>query len=761
MSVDSRGSAATELTISGMRCAGCVGAVERALAAVPGVSAAQVNFANHTASVTGAATAETLVAAVRSAGYDAAEIEQENDADHPADREHQRVRELLTKSAVAGAVGGPLMALGMSGVLPGLDARAFWLAVAAICAVTMAYAGRHFFVSSWNALRHGTATMDTLVSLGTGSAWLYSTLIALEPTLVPDGARHVYFEAAVIIIAFVNLGQALEARARMRTSSAIRRLVDLQPDMATVVGDGGETRRPVSTIAVGEQIRVRPGERVALDGEIIDGESYVDESMISGEPVPVAKQAGDEVTGGTLNTNGTFVFRASRVGSDTALARIVQLVREAQGSKPAIGRLVDRVAAVFVPAVLVVAVAAVVLWYVLGPQPPYSYMLVTGMSVLVIACPCALGLATPISIMVGVGRAAESGALIRSGDALQLTGKLDVLVLDKTGTITQGRPAVTEVVTAEAWDENDLLRLAASLESASEHPLAGAIVTAARDRDLELTAPRAFASVVGGGVRGTCGDRLVAVGNDRVNADSPTLDSTLRRHLERLQADARTVVTVTVDGAVAGLIAISDSVRPDAAAAIERIRALGVDTVMLTGDQEASARAVARVVGIDQVFAEVLPEHKAQKVSELQAKGARVGMVGDGINDAPALARAHVGLAIGTGTDVAIESADVTIMGSSLHAVADAIEISRATVRNIRQNLFGAFVFNTIGIPLAAGLFYPLTGWLLSPMFAGAAMALSSVTVVSNANRLRWFRPHRPEAAADHKARSATLARAS
>ncbi len=742
------------LSIEGMRCAGCVGAVERALDAMPGVSEARVNFADHTATVSATASDEDLIRAVRAAGYDALSIRPTDPPERRAEEEHAKYRELVTQALVAGAVGLPLMALGMAGVLPGLESRALWLGIGGICAATMVFSGRHFFVNAWKSMRRGTATMDSLVSLGTGSAWLYSTLVAAYPETVPTGARHVYFEAAVIIICFVNLGQALEVRARQRTSKAIRHLMDLQPDTATVVRNGVETRLPVDRIRPGNMIRVRPGERVPLDGEIVDGQSYVDESMLTGEPLPVGKSPGAEVTGGTLNTTGTFVFRATRVGSETALARIVRLVREAQGSKPAIGRLVDRVAAFFVPAVLLIALTTVMTWFFLGPQPPYSYMLVTGMSVLVIACPCALGLATPISIMVGIGRAAEAGALIRSGDALQQAGELSVVVFDKTGTITQGRPSVVEIVAADGRREDEILRLAASVEIASEHPLARAVVDAAHSRRLELTTATEFTAVPGGGVRGTCAGLVVAVGNARVHGDVAASSPNLGQHFERLTSEARTVVSVSIDGTISGLIAISDAIKPDAAAAIARLHAHGVDTVMLTGDQESAALAVARSVGIEKVIAGVLPERKEKTIASLQEGGIRVGMVGDGINDAPALARADVGMAIGTGTDVAIESADVTIMGSSLHAVVDAIEVSQATVRNIRQNLFGAFVFNALGIPLAAGVLYPISGWLLSPMFAGAAMALSSVTVVSNANRLRLFRTRRPREALliDHRA---------
>ena len=734
------------LSIGGMSCAGCVASVERALRGVPGVSEAAVNFAEHTATVAGAVRAEALVQAVRAAGYEAAVLA--GDEDEQGGREAEEFahyRRLLRKAAAAAAVGAPLLAAGLAGRLPPLAPGAgqiFWIAAGLVTAAVMYYAGRHFFTGAWQAFRRHEANMDTLIALGTGTAWTFSMLVALWPEVVPAAARHAYFEAAAVIIALINLGGALEMRARGKTSEAIRRLMGLRPRTARVVRDGREQDVPIQEVGLGETVRVRPGEKIPVDGEIIDGTSSVDESMLTGEPMPVEKGPGDWVTGGTLNKGGTFLFRARRIGADTALARIIALVRQAQNAKPAIGRLADRVAAVFVPAVLIVAVLTFLAWYNFGPEPRASYVLLTTMTVLIIACPCALGLATPISIMVGVGQAARYGVLIRNGEALQQARRLTTVVLDKTGTVTAGRPAVTAVVPAPGHGEARVLALAAALEQGSEHPLAEAVTAAARERGLAVPAAAEFTAVAGHGVRGRVDGHTVLAGSARFMNREGVDTAPLARAAARLAEQAATPVYVAVDGALAGVLGVADPVKPDAAAAIARLHRLRLKVVMLTGDQRATAEAVARQVGIDRVIPEVLPEQKAEEVARLQARGEVVAMVGDGINDAPALARADVGYAIGSGTDVAMESADVTLMRGSLHGVADAIHVSRATVRNIKQNLLGAFAYNTLGIPVAAGVLYPLLGdaGLLNPMIAGAAMALSSVTVVGNANRLRLLR---------------------
>ncbi|MBT8108291.1 MAG: heavy metal translocating P-type ATPase [Gammaproteobacteria bacterium] len=725
-----------------MSCAGCVSRVEKALQAAPGVSAAVVNFAEHTATVEGDVDADALVAAVVDTGFEAAELRGIDDLAEKEAAEHEHYRDLLKKAAVAAALGAPQFVFGMAGWLPDIaSGRPFWFVIGLLTLAMLAYSGGHFFTGALKLARRREANMDTLIALGTGTAWAYSMIILALPGLVPEMARHAYFEAAAIIIAFINLGSALEMRARGKTSEAIKRLIGLQPRTARVVRDGVEQDIPIENVGLEETLRVRPGERIAVDGEIIEGRSSIDESMLTGEPIPVEKSAGDSVVAGTINKTGSFLFVAQRIGKDTALARIIAMVRKAQASKPEIGRLVDRVAAVFVPAVILVAILTFVAWFTLGPAgQELSYAVVTAMTVLIIACPCALGLATPISIMIGVGKAAEFGALIRNGDALQLAGRLDTIVLDKTGTVTEGRPSVTAIHPAGGRGEDELLRVAASLEQASEHPLAEAVVLAARDRQIDLAAAEDFAAIAGHGAEARVDGRKILVGSRKFMDDRGVDVSPIHAAAAELASTAATPVYVAVDNAAAGVIGIADAIKTDSPQAIAALCESGLRVVLLTGDNRATAEAVAREVGIDEVLAEVLPEEKADKVAELQQGGGRVGMVGDGINDAPALARADVGFAIGTGTDVAIESADITLMGGSLQGVVDAIAVSKATVRNIKQNLFGAFIYNTLSIPIAAGVLYGLLGVLLNPMIAGAAMAMSSVTVVSNANRLRLIK---------------------
>lgn len=741
------------LSIAGMSCAGCVASVEKALQAVPGVETATVNFAEHTAVVTGDVTPEALTAAVKAAGYDAAELRGIDDGSEREAVERAQYRRLLQRAAMAAAVGFPLFVAGLAGWLPDIEAgRGFWLGVGLLTLGVLIVAGGHFFTGAWKAFVHHDANMDTLIALGTGSAWLFSMAVLIWPEAVPSLARHAYFEAAAIIIAFINFGSAMEMRARGRTSEAIRKLIGLQPRTARVVRDGKEQDVPIDQVGLDETLRVRPGERIPVDGVILEGHSSVDESMLTGEPLPVEKGPGDEVVAGTINARGTFLFRSTRIGADTVLAQIIEMVRTAQASKPAIARLVDRVAGVFVPSVMIVAVVAFLAWYNLAPDLGVGYAVVAAMTVLIIACPCALGLATPISIMVGVGRAAEMGILIRNGDALQQIGRLTTVVLDKTGTVTAGRPEVTDLVPVQGVTPADLLADAASLEAVSEHPLAAAITAAAESRELSLSPVEGFESRTGRGVTGTVAGRRVYFGNAALMREAGVDIASLQAQAEELAALGRTPVFLAVDGVLRGLVAVADPVKPDSAAAIARLHDLGLKVVMLTGDVRATAEAVAKQVGIDEVVAEVHPEDKDRVVADYQARGEVVAMVGDGINDAPALARADVGIAIGTGTDIAIESADITLMGGSLHGVADAIALSRATVRNIKQNLFGAFVYNVIGIPIAAGALYPVTGMMLSPILAGAAMAASSVTVVSNANRLRWFRSPRFRSQTEKKA---------
>ena len=734
-----------KLAIDGMRCAGCVSAVETALHGVQGVEDANVSFAEHTAAVQGSASPAQLILAVTKAGYGASEILDEEKADNDREAEAlSRYRQLLHKSWFALAVAIPALGVGLPAMLglgghPLMQAASPWLALLTLA--VMLVSGPQFFVGMWKALRGGHATMDTLIALGMAAAWGYSALATFAPSLFPAGTAEPFWDVIPVVIGLVVLGQALEMRARGRASAAIKRLIGLRPKTARVVRDGHEIDIPLTEVRVGATLRVRPGEKIAVDGRVIEGHSSVDASMLTGEPMPVAVGVESQVTGGTLNTSGTFLYIATHVGQETALARIIALVRQAQGAKPAIGRLADRIAGVFVPVVLAIAASAFALWYFIGPAPQLNYAMVVAVSVLVIACPCALGLATPIAVMVGVGKAAEYGILIRNGDALQQAGRLTTVVLDKTGTVTQGHPTVTAIVPIAGHDAQTLLQLAASLESGSEHPLAEAIAQAAQSRHLALQPADHFNALAGHGVQGEVAGQTLLLGNRQLMQRQGIDCAPLQAESDRLAAEAATPVFVAINGQLAGLIAIADPIKPDSRAAIERLHALGLKVVLLTGDQAATAQAVAAQLGIDTVFAEVLPQDKDQKIAELMAQGEVVGMVGDGINDAIALTRANVGFAIGTGTDVAIESADLTLMSGSLHGVPNAIAISRATIRNIRQNLFGAFIYNLLGIPVAAGALYPFFGMLLNPMMAGAAMAMSSVTVVSNAGRLRLFKP--------------------
>ncbi|WP_444937167.1 heavy metal translocating P-type ATPase [Microbulbifer sp. JMSA004] len=737
-------SAPTVFRLSGVNCAGCINKIETAVKAVAGVTDARVNLSDKILSVYGPAEAESCIEAVRGAGY-GAELLRSSEREQRAEQREQtqrHYRQQLWRSAFALGVGVPMMAWGLITDKVSVNTPAEQLAWGVMGLITLAvlvFCGGNFFSGAWKALRHHNATMDTLVALGTGTAWLFSMIVVLVPHLLPEAARHVYFEASAMIIGLISLGQALEIRARGRTSAAVEKLLELQDTSARVLRDGREVDLPIEQVQQGDQLRVRPGEKIPVDGTVLEGRSLVDESMLTGEPVPVKKAEGDSLAAGTLNKNGSLLFRADKVGSDTRLAQIIEMVKNAQSSRVPIARLADKISGIFVPVVMIIALVAALVWFNLGPDPRVAHMLVVLTSVLIIACPCALGLATPMSVMVGVGKGAEYGVLVRNGKALQQSCTLDVLVVDKTGTLTEGSPRLTDI--DSDGDSDELLRLVASLEQGSEHPLAEAIVTAAHDKNLELQSPANFEAITAHGVSGDIGGSRVLLGNTKLmQKEAISLDAWNER-AATLAAAGRTVMYAAVDGKLRGIIAVADPIRADAQAAIERLSKLGLRIEMLTGDNHGSAEAVARQLGIDRVHAELLPEDKEGIVAELQKKGERVGMVGDGINDAPALARADVGFAIGAGTDVAIESADVTLMRSSLHGVANAVELSRATLHNIKQNLFGAFIYNTLGIPIAAGVLYPITGMLLSPIVAGGAMALSSLTVVSNANRLRFFKP--------------------
>ncbi|WDE07116.1 copper-translocating P-type ATPase [Thalassomonas viridans] len=738
-------SKALYLSIEGMSCAGCVASIEKAIKGVDSVTSATVNFAEHTATVEGDIAAGAVIAAIRSAGYQARELGGSHDEAEKEEAEFAYYRQLLKRAAFAALVGAPLFIAGMAGLLPPLTADngpLFWWGIALATLAVMVYSGGHFFLGAVKSVRQHNANMDLLIALGTGTAWLYSLAIVIRPELVPALAQHVYFEAAAVILALINLGSALEMRARGKTSQAIKQLIGLQPKTACVVRDNGEVNMLIEALVPGDIIRVKPGERIAVDGIVTRGHSRLDESMISGEPMAVQKQPGDRVLAGTINKSGSFLFQAERIGKDTTLAQIIDMVRTAQSSKPAIGRLVDKIAAIFVPAVLIVAVLTLLAWLNFsGSEQALTYAVVTMMTVLIIACPCALGLATPISIMAGVGKAALSQILIRNGDALQQAGRLDTIVLDKTGTVTRGRPDVTKVLPLGSWQQETLLLWAASAEAGSEHPLAEAIVLAAKAQQLSMLPVSDFEAVAGQGISAKVEAKSVLLGTRKLMQSHDIDIRALSGQAEELEQQANTVIFIAVGGEPAGIIGVADVIKDDSVAAVKRMQRLGLEVMLLTGDNYATANAVARQLGIDKVIAEVLPQEKAGQIARLQESGKTLAMVGDGINDAPALALADVGFAIGTGTDVAIESADITLMSGSLHGVADAVEISRATVKNIKQNLFGAFIYNGLGIPVAAGVLFPFTGVLLNPMLAGAAMALSSLTVVSNANRLRFFKP--------------------
>jgi P-type Cu+ transporter len=615
-----------------------------------------------------------------------------------------------------------------------------WVQLALITPV-MFYVGWPIHRTGWLALSHRSADMNSLITLGTTAAYGYSLVITVAPSLVPAGVRGVYFETTGVILTLILLGRLIETRAKAGTGEAIRELLGLQARTARVIRDGAEAEIPVEDVVVGDKVVIRPGEKIPVDAVVLSGSSAVDESMVTGEPMPVAKRPGDRVIGATINTTGSLRVRADKVGADTMLAQIVQMVQQAQASKAPIQRLADAVSGYFVPAVIALAIATFAAWFTAGPAPAFTLALVSAIAVLIIACPCALGLATPLSIQVGTGKGARSGILIRSAEALETACKLDTIVLDKTGTVTAGKPVLTDVRPAQPWGDDELVSLVAAAEADSEHPLAAAIVAGARQRGATVPAAATFRSVTGKGVEATVNGRPVLVGSARLLAGAGIDTTTLEAVAAELSEQGKTPVLAAVDGQPGGVLAVADPVKDDSAAAIAALRRTGLEVVMLTGDNRKTAAAIARQTGIGRVLAEVLPEHKAAEIRRLQGEGRKIGMVGDGINDAPALAAADVGLAIGTGTDVAIEAADVTLISGSLAGVVTAISLSKATMRNIRQNLFFALAYNSTGIPIAAGILYPFFGIRLSPIIAAAAMALSSLSVVGNANRLRRYHP--------------------
>ena len=758
------------LKLRGMSCASCARNIEDSIRSVPGVNECNVNFGAEQATVTYDSRITDVGAiqdAVDAAGYSA--VPMQDDVLAPEDDTERRERQVenrqLTRKIWVSGIVSAILVIGSLPMMTGLPIPFIpawmdnsWLQLV-LTAPVLFWCGSSFFINAGKALKRHTATMDTLVEIGTGTAYLYSLFPTFFPQwfiaqgLTPD----VYFEAASVIIALILLGRLLENRAKGQTSEAIRKLMGLGAKTARVIRGDREIDIPIAEVVLGDIILIRPGEKIPVDGEIVEGASTIDEAMVTGESIPVKKHPGNEVIGATINKTGSFKFRATRIGKDTFLAQIVKLVQQAQGSKAPIQRLADRVTGWFVPAVIAIAIATFILWYnIMGNV---TMALITTVGVLIIACPCALGLATPTSIMVGTGKGAENGILIKGAESLEMTHKLRAIVLDKTGTITQGKPTVTDFVTVNGVINNNelnLLRLAASVERYSEHPLAEAVVQYAQSQRVQLNDAREFEAIAGSGVRGYVSDRLVQIGTHRWMNELGIDTSNLQKDWERLEYLGKTVIWIAVDRKIEGIMGIADAVKPSSIKAIRALQKMGLEVVMLTGDNRRTADVIAREVGIKRVFAEVRPEQKAATVETIQSEGEGlwsevssdlytprkiVAMVGDGINDAPALAQADVGIAIGTGTDVAIAASDITLISGDLQGIVTAIQLSRATIRNIRQNLFFAFIYNVAGIPIAAGILYPFFGWLLSPIIAGAAMAFSSVSVVTNALRLRNFKP--------------------
>ncbi|WP_312480507.1 heavy metal translocating P-type ATPase [Stutzerimonas nitrititolerans] len=740
-----------ELAIEGMTCASCVGRVERALKAVPGVAEATVNLATERARVRGVVAVEDLLAAVGKVGYEArAVVSAAQASDEDMEKKDAERAELKRDLILATLLALPVFVLEMgSHMIPGMHEwvmatiglQQSWYLQFALTLLVLVIPGRRFYQKGFPALARLAPDMNSLVAVGTAAAFGYSLVATFAPGLLPAGTVNVYYEAAAVIVALILLGRFLEARAKGRTSEAIKRLVGLQAKVAHVVREGRTVDIPITEVVLGDLVEVRPGERVPVDGEVTEGGSFVDESMITGEPIPVEKRAGSTLVGGTVNQNGALTLRATAVGGQTMLAQIIRLVEQAQGSKLPIQAVVDKVTLWFVPAVMLAAALTFLVWLVFGPSPALTFALVNAVAVLIIACPCAMGLATPTSIMVGTGRGAEMGVLFRKGEALQLLKDARVVAVDKTGTLTEGRPLLTDLEIAEGFDRDQVLAKVAAVEARSEHPIARAIVEAAEQAAVELPLMTDFESVTGMGVRANVDGVRVEVGADRFMRELGLDVGGFAGTAERLGGEGKSPLYAAIEGRLAAIVAVADPIKPSTPAAIAALHQLGLKVAMITGDNAHTAQAIARQLGIDEVVAEVLPEGKVEAVRRLKAAHGQIAFVGDGINDAPALAAADVGLAIGTGTDVAVESADVVLMSGNLQGVPNAIALSKATLGNIRQNLFWAFGYNTALIPLAAGVLYPAYGLLLSPIFAAGAMALSSVFVLGNALRLRRFQP--------------------
>lgn len=746
------------IPVSGMTCAACAARVQRELARVEGVLKADVNLATESATVEYLPTQagyRDLKEAIRRAGYDVLKTEPgENIVEREQLEREARYLELKRHVTIGAALLVPIFILmysRMFGLFSGLPARLNFIIQMALATPVQFWIGRRFYSGAISAARHGTTNMNTLIAVGTSAAYFYSAALVFFPSffmvkgIMPAVHFDVYFDTSAAIIVLILLGRTLEARARGKTSEAVKKLIGLAPKTARLVRDGVEAEAPIEDVEPGDVISVRPGERIPADGIVIDGYSSVDESMITGEPIPVEKRTGETVTGGTINKTGSFKFEALKVGRDTVLSGIIDMVQRAQGSKPPIARLADTISSFFVPAVMGLAALTFIVWYAFGPKPAFTYALLNFISVLIIACPCALGLATPTSIMVGTGKGAESGILIRSGEALETAHKLNCIVLDKTGTVTRGEPAVTDIITdiiaVDSISQEQALYYAASAEKTSEHPLAGAFLKKAGESGIKLGEPLQFQAIPGHGIKCTVDGKELLLGNSRMMTDEGIDTGRLAPVAEGLANDGKTPVFLAVDKKPAAVLAVADTIKENSIEAIKALRGMGLEVIILTGDNKRSAQAVARQAGADTVIAEVLPAQKAEVIKRLQSEGKKVAMVGDGINDAPALAQADVGIAIGTGTDVAIEAADITLMGGDLRGVARAIALSKATLKNIKQNLFWAFAYNVVLIPVAAGALYPFFGILLKPVYAAAAMSISSVTVVSNALRLRRFTP--------------------
>jgi len=738
------------LPIQGMTCASCVNKVEKALRSAKGVIQASVNFATERASVEYVPeliTVRDLKKAVQEAGYEVLEVKEEDIVEKERMAREKELSRLKWKFIIGAVLLGPVLLL-MYGASffekwMGLSREINFFVQFLLATPVQFWAGWQFYVGFWKATKHKTSDMNTLIAVGTSAAYLYSLIVMFFPHLfMAKGLMaDVYFDTSAAIIVLILLGRFLEARAKGRTSEAIKKLIGLQPKTARVIRNGNEMDIPVGEVIPGDLVVVRPGEKIPVDGILREGYSSVDESMVTGESLPVEKKIGDMVIGATINKTGTFKFEATKVGKETVLAQIIRLVQEAQGSKPPIARMVDVIASYFVPVVIGIAILTFVVWFFFGPHPALTYAFLNFVAVLIIACPCALGLATPTSIMVGTGKGAENGILIRGAEALETAHQLRAIVLDKTGTLTKGKPSVTDIIESEGYSEKEILTLAASAEKGSEHPLGEAIMNKAKEEGLELIDPKEFNAIAGYGIEATIDSRRVLLGNFKLMEERKVELNGLLAKAESLSNEGKTSMFLAVDGRAAGMIAVADTLKENSKEAVEAFHRMGLEVVMLTGDNQRTAKAIAKQIGIDRVLAEVLPERKAEEIKRLQTEGKKVGMVGDGINDAPALAQADVGIAIGTGTDVAMESSDITLIGGDLRGIVTAIALSKATIRNIKQNLFWAFAYNTILIPVAAGALFPFFGILLNPIFAAGAMAFSSVTVVSNALRLRKFKP--------------------